>query len=97
MAIVQKQLDLYFNRDSRYKFIIMMIALFVGLMAYPLFLTTFHKGIWFFYFCILGLLIQFIISFNRKLMPYSRFVVLYALAILYLTLQTDQYPIANFH
>lgn len=68
-----------------------------GLIGYPLFLTTFHKGVWFFYLNIVGLIVQFIISYNNKLLPYRKFVVLYALAIIYLAIQTDLYPIANFH
>jgi hypothetical protein len=30
-------------------------------------------------------------------MPYSRFVALNSVAIIYLIIQTDRYPIANFH
>jgi hypothetical protein len=97
IAVVQKQLDSYFTNNTQYKAIFMLTALFIGLMTYPLFITIFHKGIWFFYFCVLGLGAQFFISQSYKIMPYSKLVTLYTLAIIYLNLQTDKYPIANFH
>jgi len=97
IAIVQKQLDAYLPNDNQYKFIISFLALFVGLIGYPLFITTFHKGIWFMYLHMVGLVAQFIVASNKKLMPNRTFVLLYTLALLYLTIQTDQYPIANFH
>lgn len=97
LAVVQKQLDSYLTRDRKYKFIIMALALFVGLIGYPLFVTTFHKGVWFFYLHLSGLVAQIIISSNNKVMPAKKFIILYVLAIIYLTIQTDKYPIANFH
>lgn len=97
IAIIQKQLNKYLQNSSKYKNVFMIIILFISLISYPLFIVFIHKGIWFFYFSIIGLVTQFFISNHNKIMPCPRFITLYALALVYLLLQTDQYPIANFH
>lgn len=65
-------------------------------MLYPLFLTSFHKGPWFYYYTLTGLIVQLIMSHNSKVLPYKKFMILYVVSVFYLAVQTDQYAIVNF-
>lgn len=88
IAIVQKKLNDYL-REGQYKFVMSFLSLFLGLILYPLFLTLFHKGIWYFYFISTGIILQFFISKITKTMPYKKFILLYSIFIVHLALQTD--------
>lgn len=97
IAIVQNNLNQYLSRNTLYKFGTLFLALFVGILGYPLFLATFSKGIWFFYFSSVGLIVQFVVSYYSKLLPYNKFVMIYAVSLVFLAIQTDAYPVLNFH
>lgn len=68
----------------------------VGLILFPLLLTLFNKGIWFFYFYSLGIIVQFIMSSINSLLPYNRFMFAYLVNLIFVMIQTDKYPILNF-
>lgn len=96
LAITQKKLNDFLPRESIYKCAITFLALFIGIIMYPLIIITFHKGTWYFYFMMIGLVAQFLISINLKMLPYHKFIILYSAMIIYLAIQTDDYPILNF-
>jgi hypothetical protein len=69
----------------------------VGLILFPLLVALFNKGIWFFYFYSLGTIVQFIISSINRMLPYNRFMFSYLVTLIFVMIQTDKYPILNFH
>lgn len=97
LAVIQKRMNQYLPTDNLFKLFILIISLFVGVICYPLILMTFHKGIWYFYINISGLVVQLVISYLTKKVPFHTFSYMYCLLIVYLALQTNFYPIANFH
>lgn len=97
IAIIQNNLNQYLPRNNLYKFGTLFLAIFVGLIGYPLFLATFSKGMWFFYFSSVGLIVQFVISYYSKMMPYNKFMMVYAVSLVFLAIQADAYPVLHFH
>lgn len=97
LAVIQKRMDKYLPEQNMYKLFIQIISFFLGIICYPFLLTTFHKGIWFFYLNLSGLVVQLLISYNEKKAPYPTYSYIYGLLIAYLAIQSNLYPIANFH
>lgn len=97
IAIVQNKMNVYLWRNNLFKFGIMGFAIFGGLIGYPLFLATFAKGVWFCYFTSFGLIVQIFMAYYGRVLPYTKFIILYSTSITFLAIITDGYPVLNFN
>ena len=80
-----------------YRLGVFLLIFGVGVLGYPFVLILFHKSIWFSYFCLIALLIQFLSSKNSGVKPYQRCTLAFLIDVFFLTLLSNYYPILNFH
>lgn len=74
----------------------MVFGVLAGVILYPIAIAFFSKGIWFMYLASVGLIAQFAMSYWFKIMYFNKFIISYALSLLYLCLASDVYPLFNF-
>lgn len=86
LAIIQKKINIYLPKNNVYKLCIFGIAIIGGLLTYPIIIAMFDKGIWFMYFSMIGIIVQFALSYKYVTLPYKKYIMLYAVSLVFLCL-----------
>ena len=95
-ACLQRKVSDMLPEDSLMKCIISCLLFFMGIVAYPFVICLFSKGLWFFFFSSIGIWQQYYHSIQNSVYPYSKYIVLFMLNILFMAVFACLYPFANF-